>query len=321
MSAPSDPHDKLFRALLDDPQRAAGLLRQHLPAEIVAELADAPPEPLEGGFIDDALRGSRSDGLFRVALKDGTSAYIYTLLEHKSTPDPRTPVQLLGYMARIWDRHLAACRGTPDTLPAIIPLVIYHGRVPWTPRRSVLDWIAAPPAILVPARQLRYIIRELGRLDDAELAQEPVLWAGLMALKHVFDQGLAPDFVASFLAETPDGSMIELQLLEYVVRGYEVGERDLEAALTRAKPHRWEELLGTVAEEWLKRGEARGEARGRAEGRADSVLRILRQRFGEPDPDLAARVRTADLATLECMLDRALTVSRPADILDAEARS
>ena len=37
MPEPGDPHDKLFRALLDDPDRARALLREHLPVEIVAE--------------------------------------------------------------------------------------------------------------------------------------------------------------------------------------------------------------------------------------------------------------------------------------------
>ena len=45
MTQPSDPHDKLFRALLDDPERARALLVDHLPAGVVAELAETLPVP------------------------------------------------------------------------------------------------------------------------------------------------------------------------------------------------------------------------------------------------------------------------------------
>ena len=96
MSVPKNPHDSLFRALLEDPQRARALIRDYLPAEITAQLADTPPEPVEGSFIDDALRGSQSDRLFRVQLVSGRPAFVDTLLEHKSAPDVGTPVLMLG---------------------------------------------------------------------------------------------------------------------------------------------------------------------------------------------------------------------------------
>jgi predicted transposase/invertase (TIGR01784 family) len=317
MAQPGDPHDKLFRALLDDPERARALLREHLPAEIVAELADTPPEPVEGHFVDAALQGSQSDRLFRVALQDGRSAYVYTLLEHKSAPDPRTPIQLLTYMARIWDRHLAETGGSPERLPAIVPMVIYHGRRPWTVPTSVLDALDAPEAIRDAMAGMRYILRDLGPLDDADLAQDRVLRAGLAALKHAFDRGVPLKVVVSVLTDMPDRSLFERQVLEYIVRVYDLGEQDLAQALDQAKPDRREELMGTVAEEWMKRGEARGRAEGKAEGKADSVLHVLQARFGEIDDRIAARVRASDSAILDHMLERALTATRPDDVLDA----
>jgi predicted transposase/invertase (TIGR01784 family) len=321
MTQPGDPHDKLFRALLDDPERARLLLREHLPPDIVTELADDAPEPVEGSFVDAALQGSQSDRLFRVSLKDGRAAYIYTLLEHKSAPDPRTPIQMLTYLARIWDRHCAETGSTPERLPAIIPLVIYHGRRPWRVPTSVLDAIDAPEAIRNAMAGMRYILRDLGPMDDAELAADRVLRAGLAALKHAFDQGVPLKVVVSLLADTPDRSLIERQVLEYVVRVYDLTERDLTQALDEAKPDRREELMGTVAEEWMKQGEARGHARGIAEGKAaamaESVLRILRGRFGDLDDRLTERIRGADRDTLDAMLDRALTVDRPEDVLYA----
>ncbi len=216
MASPENPHDKLFRALLDDPARARALLRDHLPEAVVAELADAPPEPVEGTFIDQALRGSQSDRLFRVALKDGDDAYIYTLLEHKSTPDPRTPVQILGYLARIWDRFLAETEGAPERLPAILPMVIYHGRAPWTVPTSVMEWIAAPPAIRDQLRDLRYVLRDLGPMDDTALARDRAVRAALTALKHAGDKGVPLRVVVRLFQELPDGTLLEQQVFEYV---------------------------------------------------------------------------------------------------------
>jgi len=316
MSQPSDPHDKLFRALLDDPERARGLLRDHLPADIVASFADAPPVALEGSFVDAALQGSQSDRLFRVALRDGRRAYVYALLEHKSTPDLRTPIQLLTYMARIWDRHLAAAPGDRDRLPAIVPLVIYHGRRPWTVPTSVLEAVDAPEPIRAAMAGLGYHLRDLGPIDDAELARDREVRAALTALKHAFDTGVAPEVLVTLLAGLADGSLLEKQVVEYLVRVYDMSEERFGIVLDQAKPERREELMGTVAEEWMKRGEARG----KAEGKAEAIVSVLESRFGSLDPRLCAQIRAADAEALDAMLKRAATVARPEDVLGKTSR-
>ena len=71
MTEPTQPHDKLFKGLLDQPGTAGALLRERLPPEIASLLADDPPELIDGEFIDEALQGSQSDRLFRARLKDG----------------------------------------------------------------------------------------------------------------------------------------------------------------------------------------------------------------------------------------------------------
>ena len=154
------PHDSFFRALLDDPERASTLIREYLPGEVVDQLADDPPELVDGTYVDDDLRDSQSDRLFKVRLTSGKPALLYVLLEHKSSPDARTPLQMLGYMARIWERHAQGRAEVLRALPPIIPLVIYHGDRRWTVPTSVLDCIDADPAIMGYLREMRYIVQE-----------------------------------------------------------------------------------------------------------------------------------------------------------------
>jgi predicted transposase YdaD len=121
----NQPHDLLFRALCDDPRRAGVLIRDYLPEWIASRLSDEPPVLLDGSFVDPRLSGSQSDRLFSVALRGGGTILIYVLMEHKSTPDPETPLQLQDYRTGIWRRYANGSAARLRKLPPIIPLVFY----------------------------------------------------------------------------------------------------------------------------------------------------------------------------------------------------
>jgi len=92
----------------------------------------------------------------------------------------------------------------------------------------------------------------------------------------------------------------------------------LEAALRRAKPERWENLMGTIAETWIEQGEAKGKAvgiaEGEARGKAETFLRLARLRFGDlPEPRVDA-VRTASPAQIDRWLEPLLSAENLEDI-------
>jgi len=309
---PIRPHDALFRALLDDPARAAALMRAHLPAALTACLSDALPEPVEGSFIDDALRESRADRLFRLSLADGRPAFLYILLEHKSSPDPGTPLQLLGYMARIWQRHAGRDSERLLRLPPIIPLVVYHGATAWTVPESVLDCLDAGPALLPWLQGFRYILRDLGHIPYEQLAADRAVRAVLGALKHAFRDPATRNTLIRLLADLPDGHVLEIQVLRYIAQVYDTSPDELDAALGAAKPERKETLMPTIAEVWTQQALAKGRLEGRLEGRTEAkvetMLRLVRKRFGPVPESAVDRIRQAG----DDQLDRWIE-----DLLDA----
>ncbi len=82
------------------------MLQAHLEPWLAALVADEPPVPLDGTFVEEDLRGSQSDKLFQVPLKGGEPGFVHLLLEHKSSPDPGTALQVLKYEgAHLGDLH------------------------------------------------------------------------------------------------------------------------------------------------------------------------------------------------------------------------
>jgi hypothetical protein len=75
--------------------------------------------------------------------------------------------------------------------------------------------------------------------------------------------------------------------------------------------------MGTVAEEWMKRGEARG----RAEGKAAMLAHMLERRFGELPAWAHERLHQADDARLDAWADALLDAQALEEVLTAEPSS
>ncbi len=332
----SSPHDAFFKRLLGTPQAAATFLRERLPPEVAAVLAADPPEPVPGSFVDEDYRPSRSDLLFRMRTVEGDEAFLYALVEHKSDPDPLVAFQLLGYMVRIWQTWLRERphTGEPLRLPAIIPMVVYHGVKTWTVSTAFPALVRAPAALQPHVPAFNYLLTDLGRIDDAALSADARLQAGLMALKYIFRDDLPEQLVRMLVAQAFD---FAIEMLTYVAATRRfLNEEAVRAAVRRALPGQEEQIMSTLAEQWelrgikigeerglrlgeergLRLGEERGLTKGVAAGKAAALMRILTRRFGEPSEPVRAAVLAADPATLDVWIDRALEAPTPEAVFE-----
>ncbi len=333
MSLPTTPHDALFRALVSEPARAAALLAQYLPQEVAALLdPEAPPEAVEGHFVDEDAARTQCDALFRVRLRSGHDARLYVLLEHKSRVDADTPLQLLKYMVNIWRREVEN-GAAGDRLPAIIPLVFYHGRGRWTAAPSVPGMIDAPGELEPFVREFAYVLHDLGEIAPRRLSVSPEVRAGLLALKVVYAEDIPTDLLDQMTGGPVAGSAFERHIVRYMAECMNLTPPLLEASLRRTKPDRWEALMGTVAQAWIEQGIEQGIERGRAEGRAEGMekgiergriqalaellLRQLALRFGDVPDAVGERVRRASASELEAWAEAVLVAASLDEVLAA----
>jgi Putative transposase, YhgA-like len=166
-----NPHDLLFKGVFGQPEHARGMLRTILPA-VLAEVLDGSALTLQpGSFVDAALSSRHTDLLYSTTWHDGGEALVYLLFEHQSSPptDGLMAERLLHYQGRIWDRwrvdHPKAKR-----LPMILPIVMYHGTVPWLEPRS-FDALLDVPDRLRSAVQpylvrFEYVLHDLSEISE-----------------------------------------------------------------------------------------------------------------------------------------------------------
>jgi hypothetical protein len=97
----------------------------------------------------------------------------------------------------------------------------------------------------------------------------------------------------------------------YVLQVTDTPPTQLAAALRRlAGPEAGESIMST-AEKLL----AEGMAKGKLEDRAETLLRLLRRRFGDLPAAIEQRVRSATIARLDLWTDRILDAATLDDVL------
>jgi len=315
MTEPTQPHDKLFKGLLDQPGTAGALLRERLPPEIACLLTDDPPELLDGEYVDEALQGSQSDRLYRARLKAGGDVLLYVLMDHKSVPEAAVILQLLGYLLRIWLRYAGGRAEALRSLPPILPLVVYHGASEWKVSLSLRDTINAPEVIKAVQPDFRYVLVDLGPIPNDRLSAFPPLRAGLLALKYSHREGDAETVLVQAFTDAQNLPSLFRMLVTYVTTVYGSVNSDLlRKAVRKVKPEWEDEMLSIAAKEW----KAEGRVEGRTEGKADTLLRQLHRRFKILPSGVEDRVRAADSDRLDEWLDRILDAQTLADVFGPE---
>ena len=323
-------HDALFRAIIDDKDRAAALLRDYLPDRIRARMGDAAPKRVEGSFIDEDAHLKHSDGLFEITLKDGKPALVYVLLEHKSVSEPATPLQLLGYMLRIYSRFADGQAARLRALPVVIPLLFYHGKSAWNVPQifgEMFD-VSEDMARYVPS--FRYEVHDLGSIPMERLSRDPEVMAGLALLKFVKHRS---DMTVEHLTEILRALSFDTNfagiVFHYFVARYEWTQPEFAAALDGIEDEGGKAIMGTLVETWLKQGKAEGKAEGLAagevlghekglaagkaeglaEGEAKSLVRLLVRRFGPLPQPVVAQIAAGSIKELDRWFDAAITAS------------
>lgn len=168
----SNPHDALFKAVLGQPEHARGTLRAILPAPLAEALDWSTLTLRPGSFVDAALSHQHTDLLYSVMWQGGGEALVHLLFEHQSTPPTEGLMahRLLRYQVRIWERWRTD-HPKARTLPMIIPIVMYHGPVPWSEPCS-FEALLDVPAGLRPAVE-PYLVRDTATRDSRRRPDPP----------------------------------------------------------------------------------------------------------------------------------------------------
>jgi predicted transposase YdaD len=322
-------HDAYFKRLLDQRGTALALLRERLPAVVARRLVDEEPEVLPTSFISDDLEERRPDRLYLTRTREGQPVLVYTLVEHKSSPDARTGLQLLGYDVQIlnwWDKQEGRDgNGRLRRLPALFTIVVYNGEERWNVPLTLAGATEGgdDEEIRPWLPDLRYTLVDLGQMDSGFLSRHRVLRFGFKVLKYGARDGdvreILKMLIREALAEGLDDEIIVLvRFVMMEPNGLKKGV--LREMLTEVVPNKAERLM-SIAEQCVAEGRAegivQGRCEGRVEGRVELILHMMTRRFG-PVPDAYRRkIMGGTLEELDAWADALLDAKTLDEVLAA----
>jgi hypothetical protein len=215
-------------------------------------------------------------------------------------------------MTRIWGAYLEE-HPRARRLPAVIPLVVHHGRGRWNSPLQMLDLIDLDPgekkAMEAHLPRFEFLLDDLAAVDGGQLRDReltPQALVTLLLLKTA--AGRLLEELREWKGELravlgqPGGGEAFIAMLAYIEIVSEASASELRDLAASLGPDA-EEAYVTIAEQL----EAVGEAK--------SVLRNLKNRGIPVDDHSRSRIMTcADVETLDTWLDRSLTVTEVTEL-------
>ena len=225
-----------------------------------------------GSFVDEHLAETSADLLYEVPWR-GLPLYLYLLFEHKSTPE-EVRLDLLQYMVRVWkqDRKAGA---TGRACPAIVPVVLYHGKRPWPYSTQFLDWLGIPTELrdeLAPFQpDFKHVLMDLGQIPMEAIGGRLMTRLSLTLMKAVQGGRVMGwmDRFGNLLMELAgqEGRLGQFRaMLRYLFQAETSAHSTFEQLAAKVQSARVKEDVMTIEQQIRQEGRQEGRREGRQEG-------------------------------------------------------
>jgi predicted transposase/invertase (TIGR01784 family) len=296
----NNPHDAALKSAFQKKEVALSFFQNYLPEKIRKCIDFDHLELGNKSYVDEKLRDKHSDIIYKTRIKN-TTAFLYILFEHQSTPDPVMIFRILCYMVNIWKEYEDQNPGA-DSLPLIFPAVLYHGKAKWNSPRTMTDLIKADDVFSEYLPDFTYKLYDLGDYQDEMLilGEHMALSVVLYLFKHIFDKDFQHIFGQAVNMLTKIGDRkIYLEFFEWLLRyTYHARNEDektvrgyIDSEVEKLNDEKVRRLAMSVAEQIRQRA--------LTEGRAVLIQKQLNKRFCLLSPMLEQKLRNSGLDILD----------------------
>lgn len=137
--------DMLYKQLFAHPEVVRDLLTGFVSAEWTGSLDIGAFERINASYTSENGKARHEDIVWRAKI-GGDWVYVYLLLEFQSRSDPWMALRMQVYVGLLCQDLVAQHRLTRHgKLPPVLPVVLYHGRKPWSASTDLTKLMLPPP--------------------------------------------------------------------------------------------------------------------------------------------------------------------------------
>ncbi|MBF0474933.1 MAG: Rpn family recombination-promoting nuclease/putative transposase [Deltaproteobacteria bacterium] len=327
-------HDKFFKKMFSGKDLAKDFFSNYLPGYILGQIDLTTLEATTDSFVDDQLKEHFSDLVYRVNMKRSQEAYVCILLEHKSHQDNRVSLQLLRYMTHMWTRIVSEKQAS-EYLPVIIPLVFYHGTTTWEGSTKFSSLFDATAELKEHIPNFKYILVDLSALADEKIKGDVKTRMTLLLQKHIGD----PELVAKLadvatlyhqLSAGPNQLEILKAVAQYLIFTDKLTKEEMKVFLDQATSGKGEDIMPTVAEQFIEEGIQKGILQGIEQGiqkgavgkAREAIIDGIEIRFGQVPNEITESIdQLSDTAVLKSLLKQAFVSKNLDEFIQALKKS
>jgi len=301
-----------------------------LPDHIVNNLNLSTVQLERKSFINNQLKGSQSDLLYKIKTIDNKLLFIYILLEHKSSIDRWVLFQLLGYIVQIGDRERMInkvkrkrkreenkANNRPENegieteyLTPVIPIIVYHGPEHWECSKNLSKLYKGNDLYKDFLPDFNFLVINLHNYDETQIKGIVYLQVALLVMKYFFSDELfnkLPDILSLFADLVQQKSTIDFLsiVLEYIGTNQRCDEEFLKESLDKAFENKGEEIMHTLADKLVDKYSLadkwidKGKKVGKKEGKTQLLSFLFEERFGNIPQQLTKQINQADDKLIE----------------------
>lgn len=173
----NNPHDKIFRKVLDNKKEAVQIINRVLREE--DKITEKEIEKYTSNYISSDLKNSEADVVYKIKDKE-----VFFLIEHQTKVDYSMPYRILKYEIEIMESSIDKNEYKNKTYeyPVVIPIVLYTGKQKWNAKLDLREmqfkWKKYEAIELS-----RYNILDINEIENDELLKEKDVISKLMIIE------------------------------------------------------------------------------------------------------------------------------------------
>ena len=272
------PHDKIFKIVLEEKKEVVGLLNRIL--ELEKEIKEEEIEKYDNKYINYMFQDRESDIVYKLKEKE-----IYFLIEHQSRIDYAMPKRILEYETEIISKALNGRKMTKKEhkLPRVIPIVIYTGNRKW----NVEKYIEECQEKLIKSEQIKlgqYYVVDVNDYTKEELEKDKLFLSTMMLLERIETEEELVQVLERVIKKEKRGEKREIlrRIIQLILKE-RISIENQEKLLNKLKTEGNDMILEVLRKESEKQrregrieGRILGKREGKIEGKCETIIQLLK---------------------------------------------